>query len=162
VAQGFGLPSLGTGIGLTASHNKTPSSSDVATTTSSRSPANPNLICDPGGGCGTPQVLRAHRDGGSLHGVQSGGVRRFTHGCRRDRLRSGGCSSWSSVRASPGAVVDFVTVRYSGRLHAILGPTLLAGLRVGSSFLHRCGLAPRQPRSNDTSLTTTAVGGDER
>lgn len=149
-------------MGLVASHAKAVSPSDVATTASPSSAMNPNVICAPGGGCGTPQVLRAHRDGGSLHGVQSGGVRRFTHGCRRDRLRSGGCSSWSSVRASPGAVVDFVTVRYSGRPHATLGPTLLAGLRVGSSFLHRCGLAPRQPRSNDTSLTTTAVGGDER
>jgi hypothetical protein len=157
VALSLGLPNLGTGIGLKASHSKTPSSSDVATTTSSRSPANPNLK-----GCGTLQALRAHRYGEFPHGVQSDGVRRFTHGCRRDRLRSGGCSSWGSVDASPGAVVEFVTVRYSGRLHAILGPTLLAGLRVGSSFLHRCGLAPRQPRGNDTSLTTTAVGGDER
>jgi hypothetical protein len=44
-------------MGLVASHGKAVSPSDVATTASPSSAMNPNLICDPGGGCGTPHYF---------------------------------------------------------------------------------------------------------
>jgi hypothetical protein len=44
-------------MGLVASHGKAVSPSDVATTASLSSAMNPNLICEPGVGCGTVQYF---------------------------------------------------------------------------------------------------------
>lgn len=50
----LGLASLGSGVGLVASHSST---SATTIPSNGSATANPNLICKPGGGCGTPQYF---------------------------------------------------------------------------------------------------------
>jgi hypothetical protein len=73
VALSLGLASLGTGMGLTASHSSeiTQSSSTRANTAGPSNPnglVNPKLICDPGGTCGTPQYFEVQKTVGGETG----------------------------------------------------------------------------------------------
>ena len=57
VALSLGLASVGTGMGLTASHTNVSQHVGLATATNSNTSLKPNLICEPGGTCGTPQYF---------------------------------------------------------------------------------------------------------
>nr|WP_276976945.1 hypothetical protein [Ferrimicrobium acidiphilum] len=57
LAVSLGLASLGTGMGLVASHSSVVTHSAITTVATSAASIKPQLICDPGYGCGTKEYF---------------------------------------------------------------------------------------------------------